>query len=206
MIVTDIQPQKLKCNRVNIYIDGKFAFSLDLEQVVKHGVKINQELTALQTEQLLKAKEFKLWYDRILKFLSFRPRSRKEITDYLNRKKAGETMIRLITDKLGRLQLINDTEFAQWLIKQRNTFRPRGKQLLKRELLQKGISREIIDEVLSSDEIKPEIETAGEILQKKLPLWQKLPLQKQREKTISYLGRRGFGWDVINTIIKEIKA
>lgn len=77
-IITAIKPQKKK-NRVNIYLDGKYAFGLDLENFVKLGLKVEQELSEKGVSEIVQKAEFKKTLDKLLRYATLRPRSRKEI-------------------------------------------------------------------------------------------------------------------------------
>src|SRR5687767_9245116 len=91
--------------------------------------------------------EIQKYLDRALHFLRYRPRTEKEIINYLSKKKADDKTSQLVVEKLKDLQLINDHEFAKWWIEQRQTFRPRGMHIIKMELKQKGVAEDIIQEV-----------------------------------------------------------
>lgn len=131
----------------------------------------------------------------VLKLLSIRPRSKKEITEYLSRKHLSDDLINQITAYLEQYKLIDDAEFARWLVESRSRSRPRGLRLLKQELKSKGISAADID--------VDEPALALQALQKKLPLWKKLPYRDYRLKAGRYLASRGFSWDVIDRVVKQ---
>ena len=87
--VTSIEPQKKK-ERFNIFVDGKFAFGLDAETVVKSGLKIGQEISEKEIEKLVFENEIKKLMEKALRFLAFRPRSEKEVHSQLNKKLATQ--------------------------------------------------------------------------------------------------------------------
>ena len=146
-VVTQIKPQKNK-KRVNIYLDGKFAFGLDLENFIKGGLKVGDEFTDEEVAKIVEKGEFSKTLDKLLKFVTLRPRSRKEISDWFYRRKVHKSMQGKLIDKLEKLDLLDDEEFAKWWVEQRLSFKPRGKKLLNIELRQKGIEKDIIDNVL----------------------------------------------------------
>ena len=124
--------------------------------------------------------------DSALKFLSFRPRSRAEVERFLKTKTSDTTSINQTISKLEKSNLINDEDFAKWLIESRPRSRPRGVRLLSQELKQKGINVDVkIDE--------PEL--AQKALAKKHP--------KSREQAIRFLQYRGFSWDTIAKVVKK---
>ena len=84
--ITDIRQAVRDENRVNVYVNEKYAFSLDIQQVVELGVKVGQVISAEQLEEYKKASEFGKMYQRALEWVLMRPRSVKELRDYLRRR------------------------------------------------------------------------------------------------------------------------
>jgi len=201
--ITDIRRQKQKL-RFNIYLDEKYSFSLPADVLVKSGLKIGQPLSDKEIEELIKENEFARVYDRVLKFLSFRPRSEKELRDWFSKKQVGEETKKMVWKKLEHLGYINDEEFAKWWIEQRTSFRPTGKYALARELKQKGIPRDLIAQLLDGSIVSlSEIELAKKAVEKKVKLYSHLPLQEFRQKLASFLARRGFSWETIREVVKQ---
>lgn len=207
--ITEIRPQKNK-KRFNIYLDQKFAFPLSAEELVKSGLEIGQEISEKDI-RILRYQDIKnKLYERVLRFLSYRPRSEKEVRDYADRKlvptksrgssarSAGTTaenakIIDEIIGKLKKQELINDQEFAEWWLEQRSRFRPRGKIALKIELKQKGVDREIIEKIINQQ--VDELALAKKAIKKKV---------KGEQKISQSLARRGFSWETIRKVLAEI--
>ena len=141
--ITAIKPQRNK-KRVNIYLDNRFGFGLDLDNFVKLGLRVEQELSEEEIEDIVRKSEFQKTSDKLLKFATLRPRSKKEITDWLKRKKVHESLHKGLFNRLKRLELVDDMKFAQWWVGQRSQFKPRGKRALEAELRKKGIKKEVI--------------------------------------------------------------
>jgi len=204
--ITDIKPQKRK-QRFNIYVDGKFAFGLDGDTLVKSGLKINQEISQKEIEKLVKENEFVKIYERVLKFFSFRPRSEKELKDWFKKKQIGEEAQKLIYQKLRNLGHLDDEEFAKWWIEQRTTFRPSGLRLLALELRQKGIPKDLIIKLLNCYITKDtEVELAKKVAEKKLKLLKHLSDLELRQKLTAALIRRGFSFEVAKKVVDEVKS
>lgn len=199
-LVTKIKSQKNK-NRVNIYLDNKFAFGLDADNFLKAGLKVGQKLSEEKIEDLISKNEFQKLLDRTFRLLSYRPRSEKEIRDYLKRRKSSPKSIEIIIEKLKRLNQINDEKFASWWVRQRITFRPRGKFGLSMELKQKGIGKEIIEKVVN--EKVDELPLAMKLAQKKLKTYQNLPKREFYQKMFAFLARRGFSWETIKKTVAK---
>lgn len=187
-IVTAIKPQK-NGKRVNVYLDDKFGFGIDLENFVVLGLKVDQEYSREKIEDIIKKAEFQKTLDKLLRFATLRPRSEKEISDYLRRKEVHESLFEELFNRLKRLNLVNDTAFARWWVEQRLQFKSKSKQELMLELRNKGIDRETVTEVLTESGVD-DLKTARKLLEK-------YP-SKTREQKINYLIRKGFSWEVIN--------
>jgi regulatory protein len=181
--------------------------------------------------------DFEKYYNLALWFLSFRVRSEKEVKDYLVKKiknqkskikdqttepRIKEEIIDAIVEKLKKYKFINDEEFARIWIEQRLRFKPRSIFFLKRELLSKGVDKDIIDAQISNFQfpISNELENAQEsenndkdldlesakiLAQKKMKRYENLPKQEQREKLGRFLASKGFNWDTIKKTINDLK-
>lgn len=144
-----------------------------------------------------------------LKLLSFRPRTIKEIRTRLvqfsiKRRIDAELVDKLLEDLISH-GLVDDREFVNWWIEQRDSFRPKGKKALQMELRSKGIATEIIEEVLNlkkSDE--EEFFLAQKVISKKMSLYRSLSTEKMKIKVSSLLLRRGFSWEIIYKVIDSI--
>lgn len=213
--VTAITPQK-KPGRLNIFIDGRFRFGLNEEDLYKSGLKTGQVVTEDDISRLKKVNDEGKILENVLHFLEFRPRSEREIRthikNYFFRKKKAESdeEVGLITEgiliRLRRLRLLNDRSFAVWWLEQRqNSGRPLGKWRIKFELIQKGISREIIDEVLASSGAS-EFDLALKAIRRKLPSYIKLPVREGKLKITRYLLGHGFSAATAREVIKQIFA
>lgn len=199
-IITQIKQQK-KQDRVNIYLDGKFAFGIDLENFIKFNLKVEQELSAEEVEEIIKKAEYQKTYEKLLRFAMIRPRSEKEVFDWFRRKKVHESIHDKLLKKLKHLELLDDKKFAQWWVRQRTEFKPRGKKALQYELIQKGIDKKIIDETLEESDVD-ELSIAKQLINKNEYKWKKYEGFERRQKASHFLGRKGFSWNVIKEVVK----
>jgi regulatory protein len=198
-IITSVKPQK-NGKRLNIYLDDQFGFGIDLENFMKEGLKIDMNLTDEEVIKIIKKAEFQKTYDRAVRFATVRPRSEREVTDWLKRKKVHESLYKELFDRLKRLELLDDAKFAAWWVEQRTTFRPKGKRALESELMQKGISREVIRQVLTNSPIDEEKMARG-LLAKNEYKWKSLSKLEARQKKTRFLASKGFNWDLIEKIL-----
>jgi regulatory protein len=205
MKITKLEYQKKNPDRVNIYVDDKFAVGIGVNDVVELGLSNNQEISQEELNKIIESSSFGKAFNAALNFLSFRPRSEFEARQYLKRKKVED--IDGVIEKLKKINQINDENFATWWIDQRNTFRQKGSRLISLELRQKGINKETVDLVMASkkDPIS-ERERAFQAVQKKLRLWDKnlMGENKWREKIMRFLFSRGFDFDTVEEVIAKI--
>jgi regulatory protein len=198
--ITAIEPQQKNPQRVNLYLDGEFAFGL--ARIVAAWLKVGQELdedkiAALQAEDAREST-----YQKALHFLSFRPRSSQEVRQNLIKRGCDET---LVEETLGRLQnagLVNDEDFARAWVENRSTFRPRSKAALRVELRQKGLSDEVIQSVL--DEQVDEQALAFEAARKQARRYSGLEWPEFRQKLGGFLARRGFSYTTLAPVVSEV--
>lgn len=200
-IITALKSQKNK-KRVNIYLDGRFAFGIDLENLVKIGLKVEQELSEDEIEEIINKSEFQKIFDRLVRFSTLRPRSEKEIKNWLKKHKVYKSLHNSLFSRLKRLDLLDDKKFARWWVEQRMSFRPRSKRIMNYELRSKGINKNVIEDVLAEVDIDEEKIAKG-LLEKKRYKWEKLKGLERRKKMADFLARKGFGWGVIKKAINN---
>jgi regulatory protein len=148
---------------------------------------------------------FEKLLNKTYKFLSFRPRSIKEVEDYLKKKKTTDVDLKRVIEKLKSQKFLNDEEFARWWIESRTKARPRSSRLITLELKQKGIEKELIDSIFeNSKEIASDFEKAYALALKRAPKLKNLERQKAYEKLARFLASRGFNWDTIKEVIDQV--
>jgi regulatory protein len=156
--------------------------------------------------------DFEKFYKASVRFLSFRPRSEKELRDYLKRKtenlkpQIDESIMERIIESLKRDKFINDEEFTRWWVEQRTLLKPKAARVIKYELKQKGIVRELIDSFFEENE-SSDSEAALKLAEKKLrTIHDQTDKYKVKEKLGRYLASKGFDWDTIKEVIDRILA
>lgn len=133
--------------------------------------------------------------DKVLKYLAFRPRSEREVRDYLKRKGSDEKETQALISQLRDEHLIDDAKFLAWYVESRSRASPRGRRLLTWELKQKGIAAQILN--LDEEEL------ASRALEKKWRLWSRLPRRDFSLKAGRFLAGRGFAWETIAQVVKK---
>jgi regulatory protein len=195
-----MEPQQKNPQRVNIYLDGKFAFGL--AAIVAAWLKPGQELDEEKISSLKAEDDREVIYQKALHFLGFRPRSSAEVRQHLARHAISEPLIDGTISRLQNAGLINDEAFARAWVDNRNTFHPRGKPALKMELRRKGLSDEIIQAVL--EEHVNEQALAFEAARKYARRLAGLEWPAFRQKLGGFLARRGFSYETLAPVVSKV--
>jgi regulatory protein len=146
---------------------------------------------------------FEKYLQLVYRYLAIRNRSEKEIRDYFQKKNASSEMIERLVAVLYEQKLLNDEAFARSWVLSRSRFRPRGKQLLKIELQQKGIQKEIIEQILTeeNEELPDELTQAKRLIVRRVEKLRGQPRQEIYQKVGAFLARRGYSWELIKKAI-----
>lgn len=198
--ITAITVQKKNPNRVSISLDDEFAFGLS--RLVAAWLSVGQELSDEKIAALQSQDAREVAYQKAMRFLSYRARSVREVRDNLQKHEIPEAVIEEVVQRLQETNLLNDREFTQAWVENRNTFRPRSRRALAMELRHKGLDDEIVQDVLDKnvDENALALEAARKYLRKV----QKLEWPEFRQKLGNFLGRRGFSYGVIAPILRLV--
>lgn len=192
-------------NRINVFIDKKYCFSLDESQILDCGIKVGLEVSESDIKKYELASSVGKLFQQAIKYCVFRLRSRKEVECYINRivKKSpilglseNSDIIADIERRLQSMGLIDDTNFARSWVEGRFQKKGISMKRLAFELEMKGVDRAIISDAL----IQCERNDSGEI--------KKIILRKQkkydRQKLVQYLIRQGFKYDDIIATLQSM--
>lgn len=199
--VTALRVGRGRAKRINLFLDGKFAFSLEGEVAAREGLQVGQELSAGQVESLARFDQFQRCWDAASRYLSYRPRSESEVRGRLQRRGFDNETIKKVMDKLKEQGLVDDLVFAQFWKENRETFSPRGQRLTKLELRQKGVDGDIIEQVVGEADDE---DSAYRSALNKTRRWSFADYQLFRRRLGEYLRRRGFGYEVANNTVERI--
>jgi len=202
MQITDIKPQKRK-GRYSIFLDDRFGFGINEEILFLHRLKIGDNLDTSKIAKIKKSESTHNLFGKVLRFLSYRARSEKEITDYLSKKEAGPIEQQKIIRKLKKLNFLNDSEFARSWISNRVSVGGSGKRKIYLELCQKGVSKEIVEKTLNIISQNQEIESAEILIVKKTKNSSGSLGFKEKQKLKAFLFRRGFDYQTIKTAFQN---
>jgi regulatory protein len=198
--VTAIRSGK-RGKRVNVYLNEKFAFSLEAEVALKEGLRKEQALSEDEVEALKKADLFQRCLNAAFHFLSYRPRSEAELRQRLNKRGFEEDNVAAVLVKLKEQGLVDDLAFAQFWKDNRESFRPRSQWLTRLELRQKGVAEEIAQRVAAQVDDETSAYRAATAKAHRLST---ADYDSFRRRLGDYLKRRGFGYGLIKPTVERV--
>jgi regulatory protein len=197
--VSALKVQQRNPRRVNVYLDGEFAFGL--ERVAAAWLRIGQELSDEKIAQLQRNDEGEKAYQQALKLLSYRPRSEAEVRRKLEQRKQPEGIITEVLDRLRRSGLVDDARFARDWAENRSEFRPRSRRALAIEMRQRGVDSESITQAVADLDDESLAYQAAVKYSRRL---EALEWQVFRQKLTGFLGRRGFSYEVTAPVVRRV--
>ena len=213
MKITDISIQAKNADRVNVSIDGKFRFSLDIYQVGQLGIKVGKEYDESEIAEIENESAFGKLYSRALEYCLMRPHSAREVKDYLWRKTratkyktrdgqikeregASELNATRTFNRLAERGYIDDEKFAKFWVENRNLTKGTSRRKLTAELRAKGVEGSIIESIFADSDRSDEDELR-KVLAKKRSKY------ADEQKLVAYLARQGFSYDDIKTALSN---
>lgn len=214
MKITDISIQVRNPDRVNVSVDGKYRFSLDIMQVTELGIKIGKDYSDVELTEFETESQFGKLYARALEYTLMRPHSAKEIRDYLWRKtRTSRVRVRdtneyrekpgvsqeiadRVYDRLVERGHVDDEKFTRYWVENRQARKGISSRKLIAELRAKGVIQETITLAMQNSprEEKSEIR---KVLEKKRHKYD------DEKKLIGYLMRQGFSYDTIRDALTD---
>ena len=214
MIINALTAQQKDPNRVNVMVDGKYRFSLDITQVGDLGIKVGKDYSEAELDALEVESTFGKLYQRALEYSLMRPHSSREVRDYLYRKTrttkvkkrmTGEIVDRpgvptevanRVYDRLVERGYVNDEAFARYWVENRSQTKGVSRRKLQLELRAKGVESGLIDRLLRESE-RTDDDEIKKVIAKKQRLY------PDRQKFMQYLMRQGFSYDSIRHALDE---
>jgi regulatory protein len=202
MKITAIKAQIKSPDRVSIFVDGKYSFSLTLDQLLEQKLKNNIELDENNIKQLKKLSDEGKLKQRTLEWVLGRPHSTREFRDYLYRKQADKDLIEAWVTEFCTKNYLNDEQFARWFAENRRR-KNKSSRAISAELYSKGIPTQTIHSIVKeleakdSDTEKTEIEALQELVNK----LRTRPRYHDEQKLKTYLVSKGFSYNDIKQVL-----
>jgi len=197
-----LKPQRKNPERTSVYINGRYAFSVDKKTLSQLGLYEQQEISKPELDKLIYETEKQKAKDYAFRLLSYRMRARKEMIGRLQRKEFSDTVISDVMKELETLGLIDDEKFALAFASDKLRLGLKGKRLIFAELIKKGIDRPEIENALNAiDELK-EQEACKILIQKYHNRYRGLSVFDKKQRLYALLTRRGFSYPIIKETLK----
>lgn len=203
--ITKIEQQKRNPKRCNIYINDIFAFGLDAEIIYTHSLRVGLEITPDFINEILKREDQIKANNYATNLISKYTKTEKELRNKMKEKGYEEDIINETVRLLVKYGYINDENYAKVYISDKHNFSKEGKNKIKLNLIRKGIDKDIIEKYLEENiDNDLEYKNALEIAIKKHNSIKNLDLNTKKRRLISLLQRKGFSFEIISKILKEI--
>jgi regulatory protein len=209
MLITKILKVRRERNKYEVFIDDKPGLRVSEATLAKSGLYTGKALDEKVIEQIVQADSRERAYQVAVNFISYRPRSSKEIVDKLARKGFTRELALEVVDQLKELSLLNDLQFARMFVRDKLRGKPMGRAMLRRKLLEKGITFQMSERVLKEYVTEEnEQEAAKTLAVRKMKTSHSRfsaldPLARQK-RLIDYLLSRGFSQDVATKTVRSI--
>ena len=196
MKITEIKSQVKNPERVSVFVDKKYSFSLTLDQLLELKLKKGQEISEAELAQFKKLSDEGKQKMRAIEWLFGRPHSIREFREYCYRKKIEKELIEVWIDEFVEKKYLDDSAFAEWFAENRARKNKSSRSIVS-ELISKGISsaeaRSIVDSVQNDEQ------ALRELVQK----LKTRPRYNDEKKLVSYLLSKGFRYDDIRRVLSS---
>ena len=205
--ITAIKVNKKRPNRRSIFIDGQFAFTVSEGIFFQHNLEEGGEFSDKQIKELTTADEFDKAKQAAVNLLSYRPRSIKEVSNRLIHKGWNKDLADRVTGELVDKGYLNDEEFAAIFARDRAKNKCLGPVALKSELIKTGVAQKIIEQTIEAVYSKYPADELIQRLMKKRGIDLDVPLvKKEKQRFINLLKRKGFTWDQMESVVKNLSV
>ena len=196
-VITKIEEQKNK-KRVNIFVDDAFFCGLNKETAVIFRLKTGNQIDEKTLKEAVFDSEVKSATEKGVDYIGSRMHSKKELYDKLIKKGYEKQVVLKALEKLEEYHYVDDRLFAKQFVEQNKKY---STKMLENKLKQKGISSDIIFEILGNDDEKSDLELCKKYAQKYAKS-KDLKAEGAIQKMYASLARKGFSFDVIKKACK----
>ncbi len=197
--ITALKAQLKNKQRVNVYLDGVFAFAL--ADILAATLRVGQSLSDGEIENLRRREASERAYEQALHFLSYRPRSAEEVNRHLAGKQIPPELVAQTVERLLQAGLLDDEAFARFWVENRDSFRPRGNAALRYELRRKGVGEEAINSAVQEVD---ETDAAYRIALNQALRLQHADRDTFRRRLGGFLTRRGFSYETVRDTVERL--
>lgn len=198
-VITKIEKQKNKLDRVNIYLDEEFYCAMQNFVCVKHGLFVGKKVSKEHLTNLMFESDKERAMNKVAKYLGYGIKTKKQITDYLIKQGYDNQLQNYVIEKLTEYNYINDLSYAKTYIQSYK--RKYGRRKIEYELYKKGLSKEDIE--VSMQDFESDEDDLLALAKKHFK--NKEQTAENFQKTSAYLASKGFGWSEISKAVNSLK-
>ena len=198
--ITDMQIQKNNKARANVYIDGEFAMALEMLTVMKLGLKIGQEVSQQRLAEAVFDSEKSVAFEKAMGYLGRGMKTVKQMRDYLTKKAYAPEVVDYVIRRLKEYRYIDDEAYAKLYVEHNSA--TKGERRLKQELVSKGIAVSLAEQhsQIDGEQALTDATRLAEKYMRNKPCDIKTLQKLQR-----YLLSRGYGYDIVNAVLRNHK-
>jgi regulatory protein len=209
MLITKVQKSRRERNRYDVYFDDQKSLRVSESVRTKFGLFTGVQIDDETLDNLRAADERERAHQIAVNFISYRPRSSREVLDRLTKKGFDPSLSSELVERLRELNLLNDIEFARMFVRDRLLRKPMGRALLRKKLMEKGISFQMCESVIKEYVTDRDEEVAAKnLLTRKLKMSQarysKLDPVTRQKRLMDYLLQRGFSHEVASKTARSL--
>ncbi|WP_346938311.1 recombination regulator RecX [uncultured Clostridium sp.] len=204
-VITKIEAQKKKDNRVNIFINDEFAFGCSSELVYYHNLAKGKEINVEELKKVVVEDNYLTAKTKTLKYIERALKSEFQVREFLQKKEYEDNVIDRVIEFLKEYKFIDDEYYAKAFVTQ--NIRIEGKGNIKYKLIKKGISEDMINSTLSEISSEDEEAVALKLAEKKLKVLCKNEgnINKIKSKLNTFLISKGYNFDTIKSVVNKLE-
>ncbi len=142
----------------------------------------------------------------VLRQLTMAPRSRAQLAQKLADRGTPVDVADHVLDRMEQVGLVDDEAFAEGWVRSRHQTRGLSRRALAHELRTKGIDDETARATLEQVDDDAEVATARQLVRRRLPSMRGLPQEKQLNRLVGMLARKGYGSGLAFRVVREVMS
>ena len=202
MKITEVSPQKNNPQRVNVYADGDYVFSLDEVDALVMGIKPGREITDQDLKNCLFESQFSKAKSKAMEILSRKPLSKQMLADELQKKEYDEVVIAEVINEFESLGYLDDYNYAMLYIEYAAS-KIWGEKKMRYELSAKGVDPNTAEDAICASQL-PGTEEIAELIKQKYG-GEDTDDIKVKQRIFRFFASRGFDFSLVEKAIKLIK-
>jgi len=203
-VITKITRQKRNEERYNIFLNEKYAFSVDESIIIQYGLTKGKTLDEMVIGEINFDDEVSKAYNRALSYLSYQMRSEHEIHQKLLQAEYGEAVIAEAIQKCVRIGLLDDQMYSKALAETKKKTSKKGPRAIAQDLKQKGIAPKLQQEVLDEFSEEEQLSMAFELAEKKVRQEKNKTPNQMKQKVQEFLIRKGYDFSIIQQVLPKL--